>query len=342
MPDEPWTIGRLLTWTIDYLGRHNVDNPRLDAEVLLATARGCRRIDLYAAYGEMADEQTRTAFRELVRRRAAGMPVAYLVGKREFYSLEFEVTPDVLIPRPETEFVVVALLDHLKKRYSEVVRGAPDPAPDPTKGLPATAEVRHSVELVARSGDRPQPSGDWPQTLGIADVGTGSGILAVCAAKYAENSHVTAIDISPAALAVARRNAARHGVAEHITFVESDLFAGLPSDAHFDYIVSNPPYVSTAEMANLAADVREHEPHVALHAGEGGTDIIKTLVEQAAQRLKPGGALIMEISSMIAAEVEEIFRSTPDFELGPTIRDLAGHPRVVQASVAGTERPATG
>jgi release factor glutamine methyltransferase len=94
-PDESWTIGRLLTWTIDYLARHGVENPRLDAEVLLATARGCRRIDLYAAYGELADEQTRTAFRELVRRRAAGMPVAYLVGKREFYSLEFEVTPDV-------------------------------------------------------------------------------------------------------------------------------------------------------------------------------------------------------------------------------------------------------
>jgi release factor glutamine methyltransferase len=330
-PDESWTIGRLLTWTIDYLGRHGVENPRLDAEVLLATARGCRRIDLYAAYGEPADEHTRTAFRELVRRRAAGTPVAYLVGKREFYSLEFEVTPDVLIPRPETELVVVALLDHVKKRQAEVVRGSPDSAPGSTEGLQSGAEARPAVGPVVRSGDR-------PQTLAIADVGTGSGILAVCAAKYIANSRVMAIDVSPAALAVAKRNAERHGVAERITFIESDLFANLPAEARFDYIVSNPPYVSTAEIANLAADVREHEPHVALHGGEGGTDVIKPLVEQAAQRLKPNGALIMEVSPMIGTEVEQIIRSTPQFELGQTMRDLAGHPRVVQAKLAGTLR----
>jgi release factor glutamine methyltransferase len=164
----------------------------------------------------------------------------------------------------------------------------------------------------------------------------------VCAAKYVPNARVTAIDISPAALSVAKRNAERHGVAEQITFVESDLFANLPSDAHFDYIVSNPPYVSTAEMTNLARDVREHEPYLALHAGESGTDIIKLLLEQAAQRLKPGGALIMEVSPMIAVEVEQIIRGTAEFELGPTMRDLAGHPRVVQARVAGTGHPAAG
>src|SRR5438094_1513616 len=105
--DEPWTIGRLLSWTVEYLGKHGAENPRLDAEVLLAEARGCRRIDLYAAYGDPADEETRITFRELVRRRAEGTPVAYLVGHREFYSLEFEVNPDVLIPRPESELLVV-------------------------------------------------------------------------------------------------------------------------------------------------------------------------------------------------------------------------------------------
>jgi release factor glutamine methyltransferase len=321
MADEPWTIGRLLTWTIDYLGRHGVENPRLDAEVLLATARGCRRIDLYAAYGETADERTRTAFRELVRRRAAGMPVAYLVGKREFYSLEFEVTADVLIPRPETELVVVALLDHVKARGTG------------NWGLRGGEE--NASSSAATSPQSPAP-------LLIADVGTGSGILAVCAAKYISNARVTAIDVSSAALGVAKRNAERHGVAERITFVESDLFASVPAEAHFDYIVSNPPYVSTAEMENLAADVREHEPHVALHAGEGGTDVIEPLVEQAAQRLNPGGALFIEVSPMIAAEVEEIIRSAAEFELGATMRDLAGHARVVQAKVAGTGHPTAG
>ncbi len=323
--EEPWTIGRLLLWTIDYLGKHGAENPRLDAEVLLAEARGCRRIDLYAAYGEHAAEETRTAFRELVRRRAAGTPVAYLVGRREFYSLEFEVTPDVLIPRPETEHLVIALLDHVKQRpVNAVVRGFPDPAQLPTEGLPKGIEGRPAVGQVARSGDRPQ--------LEIADVGTGSGVLAVCAAKYVANSRVTAIDISAAALAVARRNAERHGVAERIEIVESNLFANVAADRQFDYIVSNPPYVSTAEMAELAADVRDHEPEIALHAGERGTDVIAPLIEQAAMRLKPGGALLIEVSPMIAAEVVQLIRNTPGFKLGPTIRDLAGHPRVVQAS----------
>jgi release factor glutamine methyltransferase len=294
-PEEPWTIGRLLTWTIDYLGRHGADNPRLDAEVLLAEARGCRRIDLYAAYGELADEQVRSAFRDLVRRRAAGTPVAYLVGRREFYALDFEVTPDVLIPRPETELLVVALLDHVKVRAEE-------------------------------------------PPLEIADVGTGSGVLAVCAAKYVPSASVTAIDISPAALAVARRNAGRHGVAERIEFIESDLFARLPADARFEYIVSNPPYISTSEMLELASDVHAYEPHVALHAGERGIQVIERLIEQSTTRLKPGGALLVEVSPMIAAEAEQLVRARPNLELETTLRDLAGHPRVVQAKVAGTLR----
>jgi len=288
-PEETWTIGRLLTWTVDYLGRHGAENPRLDAEVLLAEARGCRRIDLYAAYGETAPEDVRTAFRELVRRRAAGTPVAYLVGRREFYALDFEVTPDVLIPRPETELLVVALLDEVKQHAAEA------------------ADIR------------------------IADVGTGSGVLAVCAAKYVAHSQVTAMDISPAALSVARRNAERHRVADRIEFVESDLFSGVRAEARFDYILSNPPYVSTAEMAGLSAHVRNEEPHVALHAGERGTEIIERLVHEAAERLKPGGMLMMEVSPMIAAQVEQLVADTPALERGPTMRDLAGHPRVVQA-----------
>src|SRR6185503_13086817 len=134
---EAWTIGRLLQWTTDYLKKHGADSPRLDAEVLLAEARGCQRIQLYTAFEEQPAEEVRTAFRELVRRRAEGMPVAYLVGRREFYSLSFQVTPDVLIPRPETEFLLISLLD--------LAAGKPDES--------------------------------------IVDVGTGSGILAVCAEK---------------------------------------------------------------------------------------------------------------------------------------------------------------
>jgi release factor glutamine methyltransferase len=287
--DEPWTIGRLLVWTIDYLKKHGAENPRLDAEVLLAGARGCQRIDLYAAYGEEAGEELRATFRDLVGRRAKGTPVAYLVGHKEFYSLDFEGTPDVLIPRPETELLVVTLLDHAKA------------------------------------------SGASETSREIADVGTGSGVLAVSAAKYLPQARVTAIDASQKALAVARRNAERHSVADRIQFVESDLFSAVPADARFDFILSNPPYVSTAEMAQLSPEVRDHEPHIALHAGESGTAVIEPLVGEAARRLKPGGALILEISPMIAASVEQLVRASGAFDLGRTLRDAAGHPRVIQA-----------
>src|SRR5262245_51907041 len=111
---DSWTIGRLLGWTADYLAQHGSDSPRLDAEVLLAYARSCKRIELYTSFEELAADELRTRFRELVRRRAEGVPVAYLVGHREFFSLDFRVTPDVLIPRPETELVVVTLLDQIK------------------------------------------------------------------------------------------------------------------------------------------------------------------------------------------------------------------------------------
>jgi len=114
-----WTIGRLLIWTTDYLKQQGAASPRLDAEVLLAAARGCQRIALYTAYDQIADEQTRALFRDYVRRRAAGEPVAYLVGQREFFSLSFQVTRDVLIPRPETEHLVVAVLDLLKIRPAD-------------------------------------------------------------------------------------------------------------------------------------------------------------------------------------------------------------------------------
>lgn len=289
--DEPWTIGRLLAWTTNYLRQHGADNPRLDAEVLLADANRFRRIDLYASFDMEPDDEVRAAFRDMVRRRAEGTPVAYLVGHKEFYSLEFEVTPDVLIPRPETELLVVALLDDVKAKENALRNAAVD----------------------------------------IIDVGTGSGILAVCAAKHVPSAHVTAVDVSPTALAVARRNAEKHGLAERIEFIESRLFDSVPADARFDYVLSNPPYVKTTEMADLPVDVRDHEPHAALHAGEQGTEVIEPLVQQAAERLKPGGLLLVEVSPMIAESVEQIVRACPTLELRPTIRDLAGHARVVQA-----------
>jgi release factor glutamine methyltransferase len=285
---ETWTIGRLLTWTADYLKQHGAASPRLDAEVLLAMAAGCQRIDLYTRFDEPAPETLRTSFRELVRRRAEGMPVAYLVGRREFYSLSFRVTPDVLIPRPETELLVVALLDRARRRAGAV---------------------------------------------NVADVGTGSGIIAICAAKYLPEARVTAIDISPQALAVARANAEDLKVADRIELVEGDLLAGMPADQRFDFIVSNPPYVSQQESEALERDVKQFEPRGALVAGPRGTEVIERLIPQARERLNAGGMLLIEISPMLEQSVRALFAAGGCWQLEPTIKDLAGHARVIVAQV---------
>ena len=252
------------------------------------------------------------------------MPVAYLVGHREFYSLSFHVTPDVLIPRPETELLVVAVLDLVKTSFS--------PLP-PGEGPGVRAEG---------SGAKPQAANAAARDLLIADVGTGSGGIAVCLAKHLPSCRVTAIDRSPAALAVAAQNARQHGVAERIEFFESDLFAAVPAGRQFDFIVSNPPYVTAAEMESLAADVRKFEPREALLAGPRGTEVIEALVVQAAERLRPAGHLLMEISPTIHDAVRKLLEADDRFEPGPTIKDLARLPRVVQARRRGEGREERG
>ena len=285
---DAWTVGRLLEWTTGYLKRHASENARLDAEVLLSESLGCQRIMLYASFADVPGEEVLTAFRELVRRRAEGEPVAYLVGHREFYSLDFRVTPDVLIPRPETEFLVLTLLDLARQR--------------------------------PRAG-----------RISICDVGTGSGIIAVCAAKNLPDCKVTALDKSPEALGVAASNAAKHQVQERIEFIQSDLFSALAAQREFDFVVSNPPYVSQLEFDALSPDVRDFEPRDALLAGEQGTEIIERLIPRAAQRLTPGGHLLIEISPMIHDAVQKLIDADERLESGPTVKDLARLPRVVRA-----------
>lgn len=286
---EPaWTIGRLLNWTANFLKEKGASSPRLDAEILLAHARGCQRIELYTAFEVEAPEELRETFRSLVRQRAEGRPVAYLVGHREFFSLSFDVTADVLIPRPETEMMVVRALDLAKE--------------------------------ISGGGE-----------LRIADVGTGSGVLAICCAKHLPKCSVMAFDISEPAIEVAKRNGTKHNVDGQIEFVHSDLFAAREASSEFDLILSNPPYVASEEMAALEASVRNYEPHVALDGGVQGTEIIERLIPQSVERLRPGGWLLMEVGPGNAQLVEQLVAAVEGITLHDTISDLAGLPRVVQA-----------
>jgi len=285
MSDDQWTVGRLLTWTAGWLGEKGSDSPRLDAEVLLAHVRGCQRILLYATFDEVVPDDQRSRFRELVKRRAAGEPVAYLVGSREFFSLPFAVSPAVLVPRPETEGLVV--------RGNDLFKSAQAPR--------------------------------------IVDVGTGSGAIAVALAKHLPQATLAATDLSTAALEVARGNAVRHGVAERIEFVESDLLAAPHLAGPWSLIVSNPPYVREDEFANLPRDVRDYEPRAALVAGPRGVEVIERLAAEASVRLEPGGWLLIEAGPTVAVAVEAILAGTPGLSPEPTLKDLAGLPRIFQA-----------
>ena len=285
---EDWTIRRLLKWTTDYLAECGSETPRLDGEILLANACGCERIELYTTYDEKAPDSVRDSFRSLVRERARGVPVAYLVGKREFYSLPFRVTPDVLIPRPETEHVVLSVLEKNK---------------------------------------------EWEGTGAVqcVDVGTGSGVIAICVARYIPNAHVLAVDISEAALEVARSNVVTHEVQDRVELMRSDLFENVPQDAVFDVVVSNPPYISEDELANVATEVRCHEPREALLGGVKGSEVIERLVPQSADHLRSGGSLIFEISPMLEEAACQIVAGDDRFGAPVVNKDLAGHARVVEA-----------
>jgi release factor glutamine methyltransferase len=283
--EQPWTIGRLLDWTARFLADKGSESPRLDAEVLLADVLGCERIALYTRYDEEAGEESRQRYRDLIRRRIEGCPVAYLVGRKEFFSLRFEVNPAVLIPRPDTECVVIECLRLLK--------GIAEPT--------------------------------------VLDVGTGSGAIAVAVARQNERARVTATDISPEALAVAQRNAARHGVAERIRFVQGDLLAPFAPGENFDLIACNPPYIPSEEIPRLPAGVREFEPRMALDGGRGGFVIFDRLIDQAGAHLKPGGWLVVEIGAPQEAVARQRLAAITGYELRRTVLDGSGHPRVLLA-----------
>ena len=284
---EPWTISQLLSWTTDYFRKSGSGSPRLDAEVLLAQACNCARIELYTAFDKVPEDNVREQFRELVKRRGQGTPVAYLVGFREFYSLSFKVTPAVLVPRPETEFLVLTAIDLAKK----------------------LAVANRAIE--------------------IADVGTGSGAIAVTVAKHVDDCQITATDISLAAIEVAMSNAAQHEVSDRVAFLQCDLLEGIEAGRQFDLILSNPPYIAESERDSLPPDVRDHEPWQALFAGPEGTEVIERLIPMAAQRLRPGGWLAMEISPRIEGSVCELIRQSQAFEAPEVTKDLSGFGRVV-------------
>lgn len=281
-PPVVWSIRELLRWTTNYLSEKGLESPRLDAQILLAHSLQCSRIELVARSDEVPPEAQRTAFRELVKRRVAGTPVAYLTGTKEFYLLPFAVSPAVLIPRPDTETLVLEAIQRLK---------------------PVAA----------------------PRVL---DLGTGSGCIATAMAVQLPAARVTAVELSPEALDIARQNVRRHGVADRVTLLHGDLFAPIPPGSMFDAVVSNPPYIAHAELGSLMPDVRDHEPRLALDGGPDGLSFYRRIAGAAAAVLVPGGSLLLEIGAGQGDAIAALFRERPEFTSPQLIRDAGGLPRV--------------
>jgi release factor glutamine methyltransferase len=261
------------------------DQAAIDAEVLARTAAGWDRATWLARRDESAADDVTARFEAMAARRARREPVAYITGVREFWGLEFIVSPAVLIPRPETELIVEAALERLA---------------DPARA--------------------------WR----IADVGTGSGCIAVALATERRTGIVTATDISAAAIEVARLNATRHGVQDRLAFVETSLLSG--TDGPFDLIVANPPYVPTFARTALTPDVREFEPDAALFGhGADGLDEVRAILAQAATRLAPAGWLLMEFGYGQGDEVRDAASRVPELTVETILKDLQGHDRTLVA-----------
>ncbi|MGE4299069.1 MAG: peptide chain release factor N(5)-glutamine methyltransferase [Desulfovibrionaceae bacterium] len=294
----PTTIAALVRQATRLLETEAVDNPALSARVLVGAALGLSRTQMVLAHDRAVSPMDRDAALGLVARRAAGEPVAYILGEKEFFGRPFTVTRDVLIPRPETEHVV-------EEALARVAPGAP---------------------------------------LRLADLGTGSGILAVTLAAHLAHARCLAVDTSAAALAVARGNAVRHGVADRIVFARAD-FAALPLPTPgtgrcgfpgLDLVVANPPYVEPRELPLLSREVRDFEPHGALfparpcpaHVPEGLQDV-DAIAEEALRVLRPGGVLLMEIGCTQGVAVQALFRNREGWADVAVLPDLAGLDRVV-------------
>jgi release factor glutamine methyltransferase len=312
---QPPDFRSMLKQGLHLLREARVPSHTLAAELLLLHATGRDRTWLYAHPEERVPEPAAQKFLHLIQRRIAGEPTQHLTGHQEFWGLDFEVSPDVLIPRPETEHLIEVALDRL-----------------------AVREIR--------AGRPPKLTGE---NISIVDIGTGSGCIAMALAKELPVAQVFATDISSTALAVARRNAQRLGFSERITFLESNLFDAFSplADRHllalseaegplsFDLVISNPPYIAKKEKAALPIEVRDHEPPAALYGGEEGYELYGRLIPEAARHLKPGGLLVLELGHDSLPAVRPLLEA-PEWTNLLVTNDLAGIPRVLSAERTST------
>jgi len=282
------TVLEALNWASDYLREQGIENPRLNAELLLASSMQISREGLYICLQDPLMEDKRERLEGLVLRRGSGEPLQYILGHQEFWSIKLKVDPRVLIPRPETEHLVEEALSILTNISSKKI---------PT----------------------------------VLELGTGSGAIAIALAREVEKISMVATDLSEEALRVAKENSKEAGVAPKIQFVRGDLLHPFCRREIFDLILSNPPYLSVADLRGLAREVKDHEPMIAIDGGEDGLDVYRKLIDQVPSYLKREGWLLLEVGSSQAGHVSEMIEAEGFFQKPQRVKDLSGIERVVKA-----------
>lgn len=291
MRHKSWIIKDLLKVTADYLKEKEIDSPRLTAEILLSHQLNTDRVNLYLNFDQPLTEKEISGYRSLIKRRLRHEPIQYITGSQEFWSLDFMVDPQVIIPRPESELLV--------------------------------------EQAINRVGANFAPQNQSPKIL---DLGTGSGALAISVAKEVPQARFWATDLSAAALSLARSNAEKHGVSERIQFMRGDLWDPIINlDITFDIIISNPPYITSEEYNDLAPEVRDYEPRLALDGHEGGMYFIEKIIRGGLDYLSPGGWLIMEMSPDQTEKALVLVEQIKGYGEKTRIKDYSHTYRVIMA-----------
>ena len=356
-----WTVNRILQWTQQYFSGKGLENPRLDAEVLLCDVLGCRRIDLFMRLQQELLPEELKRYREYVLRRAAWEPLAYVIGRKAFLQWEFKVTPAVLIPRPETELLVEKLVQYctgktltqlekeafwrkkaeeakaVAEKTREISAERLQNETDPDKAAIWQQEVADREAVAAQASERAGTTEVFVnKSTDILDMGTGSGAILLSLLKLLPESRGLAIDISPEALAVAKENAELLGVKDRTWFLQSDIWSRVPPKAQFDIVVSNPPYIPAEVIDTLAKDVQK-EPRLALDGGSEGLDAYHKITAGLPLHLKPDGLAAFEVGLGQGEAVAALCREQ-GFTVTAVVKDYAGIDRMVFAARPGSAR----
>jgi release factor glutamine methyltransferase len=297
------TVLEVIQKSAEFLTKKGVDSPRLQTELLLAHVLKLPRMKLYLNFERAISEAELDAVRELVKRRGQREPLQHITGSTSFCGMEIAVNRHVLVPRPETELLAEAGWEYLKKHSTFSIQ-PPTPIPQHAR---------------SESGA--------PAAL---DFGTGSGCIAIALALKCRGARIVALDISAVALTVAQQNAERNQVTDQIEFRHGDGFAALPADWKFDLIVSNPPYIPSAEIAALQPEVRDFDPRAALDGGTDGQDFYRRLATESPAFLKPGGRIMLELGDGQSDAVKGVF-ATQAWTTEAILEDYTKRPRILIA-----------